>query len=130
MVRGTTCTHHSYFHFHPFDSHHPADSADDATLMPTTLLAQQPPTPNRGCGPCTDLEGGGGGGAGTGGAGGQLRHHEVTAARTHDPVSGQHMLLLVQVDVTARVAAERRIAEVLEAEHKLLENVFPRCARS
>ncbi len=31
-----------------------------------------------------------------------------------------------QTDVTARVLAERRIAEVLEAEHKLLESVFPR----
>ena len=37
------------------------------------------------------------------------------------------LLLVVQVDVTARVAAEKRIAEVLEAEHKLLEGIFLRC---
>lgn len=52
--------------------------------------------------------------------------HEVTATGLHDPVSGAQALLLVQVDVTARVAAEQRIAQVLQAEHKLLESVFPR----
>ncbi|PNH12623.1 hypothetical protein TSOC_000431, partial [Tetrabaena socialis] len=29
-------------------------------------------------------------------------------------------------DVTARVQLERRLADVMEAEHKLLENIFPR----
>ncbi|PNH02565.1 Guanylate cyclase soluble subunit beta-2 [Tetrabaena socialis] len=36
------------------------------------------------------------------------------------------MLLLTQTDVTARVRAERGIARVLEAEHRLLESIFPR----
>ncbi|KAG2454856.1 hypothetical protein HYH02_000687 [Chlamydomonas schloesseri] len=52
--------------------------------------------------------------------------HEITASCMRDPVSGEQVMLLLQVDVTARVRAERRIQEVLEAEHKLLESVFPR----
>lgn len=52
---------------------------------------------------------------------------EITASSMRDPVCGEQVLLLLQVDVTARVRAERRIQEVLEAEHKLLESVFPRC---
>ncbi|GIL58011.1 hypothetical protein Vafri_13200 [Volvox africanus] len=41
-------------------------------------------------------------------------------------VNDEPMLLLMQTDVTARVRAERRIARVLEAEHQLLESIFPR----
>ncbi|KXZ46775.1 hypothetical protein GPECTOR_40g509 [Gonium pectorale] len=52
--------------------------------------------------------------------------HEVTAVTLRDPVLGEQALMVMQVDVTARVKAEQRIAEVLEAEHKLLESVFPR----
>ncbi|GIL63696.1 hypothetical protein Vafri_17712 [Volvox africanus] len=52
--------------------------------------------------------------------------HEITASTLRDPVNGEQAILLMQVDVSARVRAERRIAEVLEAEHKLLESVFPR----
>ncbi|KAG2491445.1 hypothetical protein HYH03_010231 [Edaphochlamys debaryana] len=52
--------------------------------------------------------------------------HEITATGLRDPVTGDAAVMLMQVDVSARVRAERRIAEVLEAEHKLLESVFPR----
>ncbi|KAG2437664.1 hypothetical protein HYH02_011045 [Chlamydomonas schloesseri] len=51
---------------------------------------------------------------------------EVTASQMVDPTTGQPALLLVGVDVTARVRAERQIAEVLDAEHRLLESIFPR----
>ncbi|PNH02932.1 Guanylate cyclase soluble subunit beta-2 [Tetrabaena socialis] len=62
------------------------------------------------------------------GAGGGCERvwHEVAARRLVDPGTGRPALLLVAVDVTARVEAERRIAEVLDAEHRLLESIFPR----
>ncbi|KAG2441444.1 hypothetical protein HXX76_003067 [Chlamydomonas incerta] len=52
--------------------------------------------------------------------------HEVTASALTDLTTGQPALLLVGVDVTTRVRAERQIAEVLDAEHRLLESIFPR----
>ncbi|KAG2496060.1 hypothetical protein HYH03_005979 [Edaphochlamys debaryana] len=82
--------------------------------------------------------GGGEGGAGTcdgeGADGGEegegeeaFAWHEVTVSPVADPASAEGPLLLVmQTDVTARVRAERAIAEVLEAEHALLESIFPR----
>ncbi|GFR48999.1 hypothetical protein Agub_g11019 [Astrephomene gubernaculifera] len=51
---------------------------------------------------------------------------EVTATRTVDTATGQAVLLLTQVDVTAKVLAERHIARVSETEHRLLEEIFPR----
>ncbi|GFR41994.1 hypothetical protein Agub_g2807 [Astrephomene gubernaculifera] len=87
-----------------------------------------------GCGSVAGI--GGGSVAGVGGGGGTSLleaaedeedcWHEVTASCLRDPVSGEQTLMLMQVDVSARVRAERKIAEVLEAEHKLLESVFPR----
>ncbi|GLI67458.1 hypothetical protein VaNZ11_011655 [Volvox africanus] len=52
--------------------------------------------------------------------------HEITAIRTTDPVSGQDIIVLVQSDVTDKVEAERHLARVAEAEHRLLEKIFPR----
>ncbi|KAG2450895.1 hypothetical protein HYH02_004727 [Chlamydomonas schloesseri] len=49
--------------------------------------------------------------------------HEVAAVRTL--VEGQPALVLMQTDVTAKVEAERHIAFVTEAEHRLLEQIFP-----
>ncbi|GFR47837.1 hypothetical protein Agub_g9617, partial [Astrephomene gubernaculifera] len=43
-----------------------------------------------------------------------------------DPVTGEEVLVLAQHDVTSKVVAERHLALVMEAEHRLLEQIFPR----
>lgn len=48
------------------------------------------------------------------------------ASRFQDPVTGEDVTMLIQTDVTARVMAERQLRQVLDAEHKLLEDIFPR----
>ncbi|GFR47225.1 hypothetical protein Agub_g8909 [Astrephomene gubernaculifera] len=57
---------------------------------------------------------------------GDARWHEVTARPFRDPVTHQTCILLMQVDVTAKVETERRLAELVDAEHKILEQIFPR----
>ncbi|KXZ43790.1 hypothetical protein GPECTOR_80g150 [Gonium pectorale] len=64
---------------------------------------------------------GGGEGVPTGG----VRWHEVAVKPVVDPMSGERVLLLVQTDVSKQVAAEEVLASVLEAEHRLLADVFP-----
>ena len=49
----------------------------------------------------------------------QCTQHPATPCR-------RRLYVRAQVDVTARVRLERRLADVMEAEHKLLENIFPR----
>ncbi|KAG2490262.1 hypothetical protein HYH03_011217 [Edaphochlamys debaryana] len=56
----------------------------------------------------------------------RLAWHEVHAAAVEDPDSGARYLVVMQRDVTAKVEAERHIAQVAEIEHRLLEQVFPR----
>ncbi|KAG2490282.1 hypothetical protein HYH03_011234 [Edaphochlamys debaryana] len=56
----------------------------------------------------------------------RLAWHEVRAAAVEDPDSGARYLVVMQRDVTAKVEAERHIAQVSEMEHRLLEQVFPR----
>jgi hypothetical protein len=48
------------------------------------------------------------------------------ASKFQDPVTGEDVTMVIQTDVTGRVAAERALRAVLDAEHKLLEEVFPR----
>ncbi|KAG2485334.1 hypothetical protein HYH03_015916 [Edaphochlamys debaryana] len=55
-----------------------------------------------------------------------LAWHEVRTAAVTDPDSGARYLVVMQKDVTAKVEAERHIAQVSEAEHRLLEQIFPR----
>ncbi|GIM15965.1 hypothetical protein Vretimale_18640 [Volvox reticuliferus] len=52
--------------------------------------------------------------------------HEVWATRAVDPVTGEDVVILAQHDVTAKVVAERQVALVMETEHRLLEQLFPR----
>ncbi|GLC38980.1 hypothetical protein PLESTB_001781800 [Pleodorina starrii] len=52
--------------------------------------------------------------------------HEIWATRASDPVTGKPVVVLVQHDVTAKVIAERHLALVMETEHRLLEQLFPR----
>ncbi|KAG2436424.1 hypothetical protein HXX76_006728 [Chlamydomonas incerta] len=52
--------------------------------------------------------------------------HEVTATAVCDPATGELALVLLQRDVTARVVAERYMAQVSEIEHRMLEQIFPR----
>ncbi|KAG2433540.1 hypothetical protein HYH02_012657 [Chlamydomonas schloesseri] len=59
-------------------------------------------------------------------SGGGTRWHEMTASRVRDPATGAFAIVLTQVDVTAKVEAELHIAGVTEAEHRLLEQIFPR----
>ncbi|KXZ41700.1 hypothetical protein GPECTOR_314g8 [Gonium pectorale] len=54
------------------------------------------------------------------------QYHEITATPFMDPVTKSQAIMVVQTDVTSRVRLERRLAEVMEAEHRLLENIFPR----
>lgn len=53
------------------------------------------------------------------------QYHELRCSPIIDPASGARMLVVVQSDVTARVLAERQLAHMLEAEHSLLESIFP-----
>ncbi|KXZ47924.1 hypothetical protein GPECTOR_32g537 [Gonium pectorale] len=57
---------------------------------------------------------------------GDARWHEVSARPFRDPVTRRRCILLMQMDVTAKVETERRLAELIEAEHKILEQIFPR----
>ncbi|PNH02766.1 Guanylate cyclase soluble subunit beta-2 [Tetrabaena socialis] len=57
---------------------------------------------------------------------GVLAWHEIRAMAVTDPRTGQRLLVVVQKNVTAKVETERHIAQVAEAEHRLLEQVFPR----
>ncbi|KXZ52603.1 hypothetical protein GPECTOR_9g648 [Gonium pectorale] len=52
--------------------------------------------------------------------------HEVWATSAVDPVTGQDVVILTQMDVTAKVIAERHLALVMETEHRLVEQLFPR----
>ncbi|GIL89286.1 hypothetical protein Vretifemale_17099, partial [Volvox reticuliferus] len=52
--------------------------------------------------------------------------HEVVAVGVVDPVSGRRGVVVMQRDVTAKVVAERHVAQVSETEHRLLEQIFPR----
>ncbi|KAG2501567.1 hypothetical protein HYH03_000073 [Edaphochlamys debaryana] len=53
------------------------------------------------------------------------RWHEVVISGLTHPVTRERLLVVVQSDVSARVWAERQLAMVVEAEHSLLENIFP-----
>ncbi|GLI68381.1 hypothetical protein VaNZ11_012709, partial [Volvox africanus] len=52
--------------------------------------------------------------------------HEVWALRTVDPLTGEDVIVMSQHDVSAKVIAERHLALVMEAEHRLLEQLFPK----
>ncbi|PNH03287.1 Guanylate cyclase soluble subunit beta-2 [Tetrabaena socialis] len=53
------------------------------------------------------------------------RWHEVIMRPVADPMSSEPVLLLVQTDVTSRVRAETQLLDALEAEHRLLADIFP-----
>ncbi|KAG2501536.1 hypothetical protein HYH03_000043 [Edaphochlamys debaryana] len=55
----------------------------------------------------------------------RMAWHEVTLSAFAHPSLRRPAVLLVQTDVTARIYAERQLARVMEAEHELLENIFP-----
>ncbi|KXZ51265.1 hypothetical protein GPECTOR_13g752 [Gonium pectorale] len=52
--------------------------------------------------------------------------HEIWATGAVDSVTGQEVIVLTQLDVTAKVIAERHLAMVMESEHRLVEQLFPR----
>ncbi|GFR52675.1 hypothetical protein Agub_g15300 [Astrephomene gubernaculifera] len=52
--------------------------------------------------------------------------HEMWATAAQDPVSQRDVIILTQTDVTAKVIAERHLALVMETEHRLVEQLFPR----
>ncbi|GIL60730.1 hypothetical protein Vafri_15251 [Volvox africanus] len=52
--------------------------------------------------------------------------HEVWATTAQDPITGADVIVLTQTDVTAKVIAERHLALVMETEHRLVEQLFPR----
>ncbi|GLC68228.1 hypothetical protein PLESTF_000664200 [Pleodorina starrii] len=52
--------------------------------------------------------------------------HEVWATSARDPVTGEPVIVLTQMDVTGKVIAERHLALVMETEHRLVEQLFPR----
>jgi hypothetical protein len=51
------------------------------------------------------------------------------ASKFQDPVTGQDVIMFIQTDASARVRAEELLGHVLDAEHALLEEVFPRQVR-
>ncbi|KAG2435629.1 hypothetical protein HXX76_006832 [Chlamydomonas incerta] len=51
--------------------------------------------------------------------------HEVVVSGLAHPVTGARLILVTQHDVSARVWAEQQLARVMEAEHALLEAIFP-----
>ncbi|GIL52659.1 hypothetical protein Vafri_8480 [Volvox africanus] len=51
--------------------------------------------------------------------------YEVTLSKFTHPTLHTPVIMMVQNDVSARVWAERQVAIVMEAEHSLLENIFP-----
>ncbi|GFR43806.1 hypothetical protein Agub_g4931, partial [Astrephomene gubernaculifera] len=51
--------------------------------------------------------------------------HEVSLTSFMHPQLNRKVILVVQNDVSARIWAERQLARVVEAEHTLLENIFP-----
>ncbi|GIL79853.1 hypothetical protein Vretifemale_9015 [Volvox reticuliferus] len=53
------------------------------------------------------------------------RWHEVTVNGLVHPRTREQLIVVTQSDVSARVWAERQLATVVEAEHALLENIFP-----
>ncbi|KAG2425947.1 hypothetical protein HXX76_013320 [Chlamydomonas incerta] len=55
----------------------------------------------------------------------EMRWHEVVVKPVSDPMSEAPLILVVQTDVTSKVQAEERLARVLEAEHRLLADIFP-----
>ncbi|MEW5307540.1 MAG: hypothetical protein WDW36_009928 [Sanguina aurantia] len=55
-----------------------------------------------------------------------LLYHDITASCVRDIVLGRTQIMLTQVDVTEQVRRERELQELVFAEEKLLESVFPR----
>ncbi|PNH12621.1 Soluble guanylate cyclase 88E [Tetrabaena socialis] len=51
--------------------------------------------------------------------------HEVALTSFEHPQLGRRVILVTQNDVTPRIWAERQLALVMQAEHTLLENIFP-----
>jgi hypothetical protein len=52
--------------------------------------------------------------------------HEVVASAFVDPHLNQRVVLLVQRDVTEQQVGHEQLVSLLEAEHQLLESIFPR----
>ncbi|GIL54420.1 hypothetical protein Vafri_9957 [Volvox africanus] len=52
--------------------------------------------------------------------------HEVAATSFTDPVTGARVVALVQNDVSEKVETEMQLTELMEVEHRLLEQIFPR----
>ena len=50
----------------------------------------------------------------------------LQANKFQDPVTGEDVFMVIQTDVTSQVQAEKQLRQVLDAEHKLLEEIFPR----
>ncbi|MEW5307533.1 MAG: hypothetical protein WDW36_009921 [Sanguina aurantia] len=53
-------------------------------------------------------------------------YHDITASCVRDIVLGRTQIMLTQVDVTEQVQRERELQELVFAEEKLVESVFPR----
>ncbi|GLC70669.1 hypothetical protein PLESTF_001020000 [Pleodorina starrii] len=53
------------------------------------------------------------------------RWFEVVMSGVPHPATGEILLMVVQHDISSRVWAEKQLARVMEAEHLLLESIFP-----
>ncbi|GLI67990.1 hypothetical protein VaNZ11_012188, partial [Volvox africanus] len=65
------------------------------------------------------------GGHGAGGSAVMEIWHEVVVSCMRHPNTGEQLIMVTQHDVSARVWAEQQLARVMEAEHALLEAIFP-----
>ncbi|GLI68466.1 hypothetical protein VaNZ11_012892, partial [Volvox africanus] len=55
-----------------------------------------------------------------------VRWHEVHVKPVDDPISGEKVIMVIQTDVSNQVHAEEVLTRVLEAEQRLLADIFPR----
>ncbi|GIL67697.1 hypothetical protein Vafri_21023, partial [Volvox africanus] len=55
-----------------------------------------------------------------------VRWHEVHVKPVDDPISGERVIMVIQTDVSNQVHAEEVLTRVLEAEQRLLADIFPR----
>eukprot|EP00798_Chlamydomonas_sp_ICE-L_P023087 gene23087-30281_t len=56
----------------------------------------------------------------------ELLFHEIEATLVDDPVTGKKALLVIQHDITNQIAHGVAMKRVLDVEHRLLEQMFPR----
>ncbi|GFR52069.1 hypothetical protein Agub_g14591 [Astrephomene gubernaculifera] len=100
-------------------------TADISATVLSVVEGAEPLEAAAGTGTAAAGCGGDGGGSGIAPPLEMERWHEVVLSGLRHPVSGEQLILVTQHDVSARVWAEQQLARVMEAEHAMLEAIFP-----